>query len=210
MPFPGRQRGVIQHLIRRGPGSRQRDPSTRSTTAFIIFKSLHLFFPTNAKESDGKWTTNERTDERTDERTTDGRHADLGRTDGWTLWLFSSAGLRRLSVGEFADVDILRNLITTLAEREIASQSTETTTTATTTTATATTTTTSAAGSAESSVDAGHDGDVESEGESHEDSVGRRGTGLQTPETDRRLEHLAILADMSLTEGIVDNLAGKI
>ena len=101
-------------------------------------------------------------------------------------------------------MDILRNLITTLAEREIASQSTETTTTATTTTATA------AAGSAESSVDAGHDGDVESEGESHEDSVGRRGTGLQTPETDRRLEHLAILADMSLTEGIVDNLAGKI
>lgn len=117
-------------------------------------------------------------------------------------------GLRRLSVGEFADVDTLSNLITTLAEREMASQSTETTTTATTTTATATTeTTTSAAGSAESGVNAGHEGDVESEGESHEDSVGRRGTGLQPRETDRRLEHLAILADMSLTEGIVDNLA---
>merc|ERR1719447_639935 len=48
---------------------------------------------------------------------------------------------------------------------------------------------------------------MESEGESYEDSVRRRGIGLQRRATDRRLEHLAILADMSLTEGIVNNLA---
>merc|ERR1712168_53601 len=68
-------------------------------------------------------------------------------------------GLRRLSVGEFDDVDdddveILRNLTTALAEAELGSRSTETTST----------TTKTLAGSAESGVDA-VDGDVESEGE---------------------------------------------